>query len=54
MKRSRPDAPNSTAKRKTARKAKIAREFINMLRGKYKGAGLLAALMEEKKREREL
>ena len=29
------------------------RERIHRLRGKYKGAGLLKALMEERKRERE-
>jgi len=32
----------------------ITREYIHSLRGKYKGKGLLKALMEEKKREREL
>ena len=32
----------------------ITREYIHSLRGKYKGKGLLRALMEEKKREREL
>jgi len=32
----------------------ITREYIHSLRGKFKGKGLLKALMEEKKREREL
>jgi len=32
----------------------ITREYIHSLLGKYKGQGLLKALMEEKKREREL
>lgn len=32
----------------------ITREYINSLRGKYKGKGLLKALAAEKKREREL
>ncbi len=32
----------------------ITREYIHNLRGKYKGKGLLKALMAEKKREREL
>jgi len=32
----------------------ITREYINSLRGKYKGKGLLKALAMEKKREREL
>ena len=32
----------------------ITREYIYSLRGKFKGKGLLKALMEEKKREREL
>lgn len=32
----------------------ITREFVNSLRGKYKGKGLMKALMAEKKREREL
>jgi AbrB family looped-hinge helix DNA binding protein len=32
----------------------ITREYIHSLRGKYKGRGLLKALMAEKKREREL
>jgi len=32
----------------------ITREYIHGLRGKFKGKGLLKALMEEKKREREL
>lgn len=31
----------------------ITREFIRSLRGKYKGKGLIKALMAEKKRERE-
>ncbi len=31
----------------------ITRDYIHSLRGKYKGKGLLKALMEEKKRERE-
>jgi AbrB family looped-hinge helix DNA binding protein len=31
----------------------ITREFIQSLRGKYKGKGLLKALMDEKKRERD-
>jgi AbrB family looped-hinge helix DNA binding protein len=31
----------------------ITREYINNLRGKYKGKGLLKALMAEKKREQE-
>lgn len=32
----------------------ITREYIQSLRGKYKGKGLLKALAAEKKREREL
>ena len=32
----------------------ITREYVHRLRGKYKGKGLLKALMAEKKREREL
>lgn len=32
----------------------ITREYIHSLRGKYRGKGLLKALMAEKKREREL
>ena len=32
----------------------ITREYIHSLRCKYKGKGLLKALMAEKKREREL
>lgn len=32
----------------------ITREYINSLRGKFKGKGLMKELMEEKKREREL
>ncbi len=32
----------------------ITREYVHSLRGKYKGKGLLKALMEEKKRERDL
>lgn len=32
----------------------ITREYVNSLRGKYKGKGLLKALASEKKREREL
>ncbi len=32
----------------------ITREYIHSLRGKYKGRGLLKALMAEKKKEREL
>jgi AbrB family looped-hinge helix DNA binding protein len=32
----------------------ITREYVRSLRGKYKGKGLLKALMAEKKREREL
>ncbi len=32
----------------------ITREYIHGLRGKFKGKGLLKALMAEKKREREL
>ena len=32
----------------------ITREYVQSLRGKYKGKGLLKALMAEKKREREL
>jgi AbrB family looped-hinge helix DNA binding protein len=32
----------------------ITREYIHSLRGKYKGRGLMKALMAEKKREREL
>ena len=30
----------------------ITREYIHSLRGKYKGKGLMNALMEEKQRER--
>jgi len=32
----------------------ITREYVHSLRGKYKGRGLLKALMAEKQREREL
>jgi AbrB family looped-hinge helix DNA binding protein len=32
----------------------ITREFVHSLRGKFKGKGLLKALMAEKKKEREL
>lgn len=31
----------------------ITREFVNSLRGKYKGKPIMKALMAEKKRERE-
>jgi len=31
----------------------ITREYVHSLRGKYKGTGLMKALMAEKKRERE-
>lgn len=31
----------------------ITREFVHSLRGKYKGKGLMKALMAEKKREKE-
>ena len=32
----------------------ITREYVHSLRGKYKGKGLVKALMAEKKREKEL
>lgn len=32
----------------------ITREYVNRLRGKYKGKGLLKALAAEKRKEREL
>ena len=32
----------------------ITREYVHSLRGKFKGKGLLKALMAEKQREREL
>lgn len=32
----------------------VTREYVHSLRGKYKGKGLMKALMAEKKREREL
>lgn len=32
----------------------ITREYVHSLRGKFKGKGLLKALMAEKKREKEL
>jgi AbrB family looped-hinge helix DNA binding protein len=32
----------------------VTREYVHSLRGKYKGKGLMKALMVEKKREREL
>jgi AbrB family looped-hinge helix DNA binding protein len=32
----------------------VTREFIHSLRGKYKGKGLMKALMAEKNREKEL
>ena len=32
----------------------ITREYIHSLRGKYKGKGLMKALMAEKQREKEL
>jgi len=31
----------------------VTREFVHSLRGKYKGKGLMKALMAEKKREKE-
>jgi len=31
----------------------VTREYVRSLRGKYKGKGLMKALMAEKKRERE-
>lgn len=31
----------------------VTREYVNSLRGKYKGRGLMKALMAEKKREKE-
>jgi len=32
----------------------ITREYIHSLRGKYKGKGLLKALMEDRKKEKDL
>ncbi|MBI5825602.1 MAG: AbrB/MazE/SpoVT family DNA-binding domain-containing protein [Chloroflexi bacterium] len=32
----------------------VTREYVRSLRGKYKGRGLMKALMVDKKREREL
>jgi len=32
----------------------VTREYVHSLRGKYKGKGLMKALMADKKREREL
>lgn len=32
----------------------VTREYVHSLRGKYKGKGLMKALMAEKKREKEL
>lgn len=32
----------------------VTREYVRSLRGKYKGRGLMKALMAEKKREKEL
>ena len=32
----------------------VTREYVRSLRGKYKGSGLMKALMAEKKHEREL
>ena len=32
----------------------VTREYVHSLRGKYKGKGLMKALLAEKKREREL
>jgi AbrB family looped-hinge helix DNA binding protein len=32
----------------------VTREYIRSIRGKYKGKGLMKALMAEKKREKEL
>ena len=32
----------------------VTREYVNSLRGKYKGKGLMKALMAEKNREKEL
>ncbi len=32
----------------------ITREYVRFLRGKYKGRGLMKALMADKRREREL
>ncbi len=32
----------------------VTREYVRSLRGKYKGKGLMKALMSEKKREKEL
>ena len=45
---------NSTRKAKKVTKPKPSREYIESLRGKYRGAGLMKELMAEKKREREL
>ena len=32
----------------------VTREYVHSIRGKYKGKGLMKALMNEKKREKEL
>jgi AbrB family looped-hinge helix DNA binding protein len=32
----------------------ITRDYINSLRGKYRGKGLMKSLLDEKKKEREL
>jgi len=44
--------PVQTSSRKKS--APPSREFIDSLRGRFRGKGLMKALMTEKKREREL
>jgi hypothetical protein len=53
-KRTRPDQRSSTLKAKKATKPNPSREFIESLRGKYRGQGLMKKLMAEKKRARDL
>jgi hypothetical protein len=45
---------SSIPKPKTTPQAKPSRQYIQSLRGKYRGYDLLKELMAEKKREREL
>lgn len=44
----------TTRKTRRIRSRPITREYVHSLRGKYKGKGLLKALMTEKERERGL
>ena len=53
-KRTTPAQRGSTGKAKKVTKPKPSREYIQSLRGKYRGQGLMKELLAEKKREREL